>query len=76
MKPDKLSNEDHRYVFGPSLILLGTVSQVFIIDMIKLGRKPELDIELTKVFKNTNGILIGFGMQIIIYYFEQFYPHY
>jgi hypothetical protein len=44
MKPDRMSNENQRYVFGPSLILLGTVSHVFLIDMIKLGRKPELDV--------------------------------
>jgi hypothetical protein len=47
-------NEIYRVdVFGPSILTIGTVHKIFIIDILKLGKNVELDIKLTDVFKNT-----------------------
>ena len=53
MNADVLNDLYRIDVFGPSILTIGTVHKIFIIDIMKLGRKRELDLKLTDIFKNS-----------------------
>ena len=47
MNADVLNDSYQIDVFGPSLLTLGTVNKIFIIDILKLGQWVEFDDKLT-----------------------------
>lgn len=53
MNADVLNDLYRVDVFGPSILTIGTVHKIFIIDIFKLGKKTELDLKLTDIIKNT-----------------------
>lgn len=53
MNADVLNDLYRIDVFGPSILTIGTVHKVFIVDIMKLGRNKELDLKLSDIFKNS-----------------------
>lgn len=76
MNADVLNDLYRIDVFGPSILTIGTVHKVFIVDIMKLGRNKELDLKLTDIFKNSQATFCGFGIPTLINYFQQFYREY
>ena len=54
MNADQLnSNLKEKDVFGPSLLTIGTIYEIYIIDMMRLGSNPALDFKLTQVIRKS-----------------------
>ena len=69
MNADVLNDLYRVDVFGPSLLTIGTVHKVFIVDIMKLGRTQELDLKLSDIFINSQATFCGFGIPTLINYF-------
>ena len=76
MNADVLNDLYRIDVFGPSVITLGTVHKIFIIDILQLGRYKELDWKLTEIFSKSKATFVGFGVPTLINYMQQFYRDY
>lgn len=68
MNADVLNDLYRIDVFGPSVITLGTVHKIFIIDILQLGRFADLDRKLTEIFSKSKATFVGFGVPTLINY--------
>ena len=56
-------------MFGPSVVTIGYIHEVFIIDMMKLGSCPALDFKLTQIVRKSDAVFASFGVRAFIDYF-------
>ena len=76
MNADKLNKDFQIDVFGPSLLTIGSIQKIYIIDIMKLGSEQYLDYKLSQIVRTAPVTFAAFGVPMLINYFRQFYPNY